>query len=185
MAAGPLADLLGPVIPPPLSAAADWARGAAGEELTAQLLAPLSLLGWTVLHDRRIPGSPANIDHLAIAGTDLFVIDTKAWRGQVKLLPDGRFWYGRTPLNDVLTTVLWEATQIGEHLARHLRHPVPTRAVLCLHGARLPADPLVLGPVAVVTGRTIVRFLLAEACSVSLPDHHRLAEVAIKSFSPR
>jgi hypothetical protein len=43
-----------------------WRRGAAGERRTARLLAAVERQGWAVLHDRAVPGSPANLDHLAI-----------------------------------------------------------------------------------------------------------------------
>ncbi|WP_406436587.1 NERD domain-containing protein [Streptomyces sp. NBC_01613] len=37
-----------------------WAKGAAGEQATARLLARLGRRGYTVLHDRTVPGSRAN-----------------------------------------------------------------------------------------------------------------------------
>jgi Nuclease-related domain len=43
-----------------------WRRGAAGERRTARLLAPLERQGWVVLHDLAVPGSTANLDHLAL-----------------------------------------------------------------------------------------------------------------------
>ena len=39
-----------------------------------------------VLHDRRIPGSNANIDHIAVAATGVYAIDPKRYRGQRPLL---------------------------------------------------------------------------------------------------
>jgi hypothetical protein len=41
-------------------------RGAAGERRTARLLGPLERYGWVLLHDLAVPGSRANLDHLAI-----------------------------------------------------------------------------------------------------------------------
>jgi Nuclease-related domain len=61
-----------------------WATGAGGEELLATHLAnrcpqvPL-------LHDRRIPGGRANIDHLAFSAGGIHVIDTKRYRGKVAI----------------------------------------------------------------------------------------------------
>ena len=42
-----------------------WARGAAGEQRVATILAKHLDSGIVVLHDRRIPGTRANIDHVA------------------------------------------------------------------------------------------------------------------------
>jgi hypothetical protein len=35
-----------------------------------------------LLHDRRIPGTRANIDHLAVTPTGVYVIDTKKYQGR-------------------------------------------------------------------------------------------------------
>jgi hypothetical protein len=63
-----------------------WQRGAEGEERTAGRLARL-LSGTSVvlLHDRKLPGSRANIDHLAIGPGGITVIDTKRLAGKVEV----------------------------------------------------------------------------------------------------
>jgi hypothetical protein len=38
-----------------------------------------------VLHDRRIPGSRANIDHIAVAPSGVFVIDAKRYKGKIEV----------------------------------------------------------------------------------------------------
>ena len=60
-----------------------WARGAGGEERVAQSLAKHLDPSVVVLHDRRIPPTRANIDHIAIAPTGVWVIDTKRYQGKV------------------------------------------------------------------------------------------------------
>ncbi len=42
-----------------------------------------------VLHDRRIPGTRANIDHIAVASTGIYVIDAKKYRGRPSLKVEG------------------------------------------------------------------------------------------------
>lgn len=61
-----------------------WARGAGGEELVEQALTK-RCPDVAVLHDRRIPGSRANIDHIAVAATGVWVIDTKRYKGKVHI----------------------------------------------------------------------------------------------------
>lgn len=51
--------------------------GAEGERLTGRVLDKLD--GYVVLHDRRISGSRANIDHVAIGPGGVFVIETKRY----------------------------------------------------------------------------------------------------------
>lgn len=61
-----------------------WATGARGEQMLAEVLAarcPEAAL----LHDRRIPKSRANIDHIAVTGTGVYVIDAKRYRGKVEV----------------------------------------------------------------------------------------------------
>jgi hypothetical protein len=88
-----------------------WQRGAAGERRTARLLGPLERQGWTILHDLAVPGSAANIDHLAIGRGGVFVIDSKQYRGRLQLDPSGRLWHGRYPLRFTLRAVGFEPTE--------------------------------------------------------------------------
>ena len=61
-----------------------WRRGAAGERATAALLDRLPARTWAVLHDRRVPGSRANLDHLIIGPSGVWVLDTKTTRARVR-----------------------------------------------------------------------------------------------------
>jgi ribosomal protein L34 len=49
----------------------------------------LAANGLAVLHDRRIPGSKANIDHIAITGSGIWVIDAKRYKGRPELKVEG------------------------------------------------------------------------------------------------
>jgi hypothetical protein len=61
-----------------------WARGAHGERQVAQRLeALLDDTRVLLLHDRRLPRSRANIDHLAIGPGGVTVIDTKHYTGKI------------------------------------------------------------------------------------------------------
>jgi hypothetical protein len=62
-----------------------WRRGAAGEHRTARLLSRLERHGWMVLHDLAVPGSRATLDHLVIGPGGVFVIDSKQYRGRLRL----------------------------------------------------------------------------------------------------
>lgn len=59
-----------------------WDAGALGEERLGQRPNELSSDTIRVLHDRRIPGTRANIDHLAITPSGIYVIDAKRYRGK-------------------------------------------------------------------------------------------------------
>jgi hypothetical protein len=61
-----------------------YERGANGEVATAHALAALPASGWFTLHDVRWPRRRcANIDHIVVGPAGVFVIDSKAWSGDV------------------------------------------------------------------------------------------------------
>jgi hypothetical protein len=66
-----------------------WDTGALGEERLGRRLNELSSDTLRVLHDRRIPGSRANIDHLAVTPTGIYVIDPKKYKGRPSLKVEG------------------------------------------------------------------------------------------------
>lgn len=65
-----------------------WERGAVGEERLAKWLENLPATV-RVLHDRRIPGSRANIDHMVVAPSGVWVIDAKRYKGAPTLRVEG------------------------------------------------------------------------------------------------
>jgi hypothetical protein len=69
------------VIDEPQSTTA-WAKRARGEELLAKRLDSLGDRGVLMLHDRRIPGSRANLEHIAVSPAGVFVIDAKRYQGR-------------------------------------------------------------------------------------------------------
>ena len=61
-----------------------WAIGAEGEEALAASLAR-RCPDVFVLNDRRMPQSRANIDHLAVAPSGIYVIDAKCYKGKIEV----------------------------------------------------------------------------------------------------
>ena len=65
-------------------------EGAAGERRLGDLLDRLAAGGRiSVLHDRGLPGSSANIDHLVVAASGVWVIDAKNYTGRVEVVDRG------------------------------------------------------------------------------------------------
>jgi Nuclease-related domain len=140
----------------PSPEATAWRRGAGGERRTARLLAPLERHGWAVLHDLALPGSRANLDHLAIGPGGVFVIDSKQYRGRLQLDPSGRLWHGRYPLAPALGAVSFEADQA----ARVLPDPnVVVLPIVAVHGAQVPWGKVVVDGVPVVSARRLPTML--------------------------
>jgi hypothetical protein len=129
-----------------------WRRGAAGERRTARLLVSLEREGWAVLHDLAIPGSAANIDHLVIGPAGVAVIDTKQYRGRLRLDHHGFLWHGRHLLISTLRKVRWEADQADEVLGIA---DIQVAAVVAVHGTSVPWGRLEADGVTVVPARRV------------------------------
>jgi hypothetical protein len=92
-----------------------------------------------------VPGNTrANVDHLVIGPTGVFVIDSKQWTGSVHQGADGLVWHNHYPLDRTLETVRWEAQQISRALGTRI-HPL-----LCVHGAHVHGGGLEAQGVAIV-----------------------------------
>jgi hypothetical protein len=129
-----------------------WRRGARGERRTAGLLAPLERRGWAVLHDLAIPGTQANIDHLVIGPGGVLVVDSKRYRGRLRLDRHGMVWHGRQLLVSALRKVLWQADQADEVLGVA---DITVAAVVAVHGASIPWGVLQADGVTIVPARRV------------------------------
>ncbi len=67
-----------------------WAIGAAGEEKLAAELDKVQ--GLRMLHDRRVPRTRGNIDHIVIAPAGVFVVDAKNNQGRIEIRDRGGFF---------------------------------------------------------------------------------------------
>lgn len=102
-----------------------WLRGAEGERSTAELLNALPRR-FGVRHDLAVPGSRANIDHLVIGPSGVFVIDTKAYRSRLRVRR-GRAWAGSRAVDTA--SVAWQAERLEQALG------VTVVPVVAIHGS--------------------------------------------------
>jgi hypothetical protein len=109
-----------------------------------------------VLHDLAVPGSTANLDHLAIGPGGVFVIDSKQYRGRLQLDAVGKLWHGRHPLAPTLGAVSWEADQAAQALPDPGVAVVP---IVAVHGAQVPWGKVVVEGVPVVSARRLPSML--------------------------
>ena len=118
-----------------------WARGAGGEERVAAALAKRLDKGIVVLHDRRIPGSRANIDHIAIAPSGVWVIDSKRYKGKVAVSSP---LFGQTKLTiagrdkSKLIDGLDKQVALVREQMRTILAEAPIHGALCFIDAGLP-----------------------------------------------
>jgi hypothetical protein len=118
-----------------------WDRGAIGEERLGARLNALAADGLAVLHDRRIPGSKANIDHIAITPGGIWVIDAKRYKGRPELKIEGgivrprveKLLVGRRDCTKLVDGVLKQVDVV-----RDLVGDVPVTGALCFIEADWP-----------------------------------------------
>lgn len=124
-----------------------WAKGAAGERTVGGVLDGLVPRGVVVLHDRAIPGSRANIDHITVGPRGVHVIDAKRYAGKVELRGSRLFVKGRHrgKLVEAMERQAWEVE------AALAQVDVPVRPVLCFADAQwgLFRRPFMVGRVTV------------------------------------
>ncbi|WP_113701772.1 nuclease-related domain-containing protein [Nonomuraea lactucae] len=168
------------------SSAAAWRKGAAGERATARRLRSLELAGYIVLHDRALPRSRANIDHLVIGPTGVFVIDSKKWHRRTTIKPGGgTLWVGRTPIDKIVRPVVFEARTVSEVLRRATGRPVDVVTVIAVHGARLPRwGAITVGGTTLMRASRLHGQITRRANRYSLTDVAALAQAAEHAFPP-
>lgn len=118
-------------------------QGAVAERAVADSLAVRTDSDRVItLHNRRMPSGRADIDHLAIAPTGVWVIDTKDWKGKVEISSP---WFG----NPRLLIRGRDCTNLIDGLERQIAavravldgagyHEITVRGALCFTKADLP-----------------------------------------------
>jgi len=119
----------------------NWARGAAGEEIVAATLDKRLRGHAVVLHDRGIPRSRANIDHIAVTRSGVWVIDTKRYAGAIRvnkplLRPATLTIKGRDQTK--LITGLERQVEDVAPVVAAISPNMPVRGALCFVEAELP-----------------------------------------------
>lgn len=122
-----------------------WATGAIGEERLGDMLATVAGPSLRVLHDRRIPRTTANLDHLVICPSGVFVVDAKRYRNsRPELRIEGGLFRPRQELlivggRDRTKLVEGMHKQVGLVRQALVDYPdVPVRGVLCFIEADWP-----------------------------------------------
>lgn len=127
---------------PERQSTAVWAVGAAGEEKVARHLDSIASDAIRVLHDRRIPRTKANIDHLVVTGQGIWVVDAKRYREKrPSLRVDGGLFRPRT---EVLLVGGRDSTRLVDSVLGQMERvraavgEAPVRGALCFVDADWP-----------------------------------------------
>jgi hypothetical protein len=191
---GRLGDILGGVVlaitDDPQSTRA-WERGSIGEQKLAEVLAGVPDI--KLLHDRRVPGTRGNIDHIVVAPAGIFVVDAKLYKGTIQIRDvggffktDKRLYVGRRDCSRLAENMGWQVDAVQRALLAATIQPAPpVTPVLCFVDGEWPLfAPAEYKGVRLEGMRSIKRLLVATA--VLKPEvisriHHALA----KAFPPK
>ncbi|MFI6485512.1 nuclease-related domain-containing protein [Nonomuraea sp. NPDC050663] len=165
-------------------AASSWRRGAIGERRTARHLRILTRLGYTVLHDRALPRGRANVDHLVVGPTGVFVIDSKMWRRDQKIRGGGRWARkGRVITPSDVRSLLYETRSVAGVLGTAGR-PVQVVAVLAVHGPHVPWRGQVVHGAQVLRPSLLTSWILDRPKVYDKTAVEHLALAAERAFPP-
>lgn len=176
----------------PATAGESWSKGGVGDQKLGAALDAMVDHGLLTLHDRQIPGSKANIDHMVVAPSGVWIVDAKRYKGLVTKVDKGGLF--RTDVH--LTVGGRDRTSLAdgvarqvEHVKRALQHTphamVPIHGVLCFVDAefRLFAKPFEIHNVLVTWGKAL-RDRLAEPGPMEAAQRSALHRQLAESFRP-
>jgi hypothetical protein len=170
-----------------------WAQGAHGERAVAAKLDELSGEHVIALHDRVMlrPGgrrSLANIDHIAIAATGVWVIDAKTHRGALRVRRSGGLF---SPRVEKLYIAGRDKTSLLEGLDRQVDAvtsqlstvgaTVAVRGALCFVGTELPSFGETIRGVPLVGRRGLAK-LLKQPGDLAGDDREAIAKFLTERF---
>ncbi|MDQ3640349.1 MAG: NERD domain-containing protein [Actinomycetota bacterium] len=168
----------------------NWAVGAEGERKLGAGLDGLADEG-VISHDRLRPGTTANIDHLGVAASGVWVIDAKRYKGVVAkrdvggwLSTDVRLFVGRRDCMKLVAAMSKQVAAVRKVLGADWAD-VPVRPMLCFVDAewRWFAKPFELDGV-IVTWPNAARALLVGAGPLAPEMVERIATRLDEELEP-
>jgi hypothetical protein len=146
-----------------------WEKGAKGEREVGEKLEKLVASGLEILHDRRIPGTRANIDHLAVSTAGVFVIDPKRYRGKVEkrdvggfFKKDERLFVANRDRSKLVDGAIWQLATVRNVIGEAIPGLIPeVKALLCFVDAEwaLFQRPLQFGEITVLWPKELIKVL--------------------------
>ena len=149
-----------------------WDAGARGEEALGRRLDQLVDQGGRVLHDRRIRATKANIDHIAVTPSGVYVIDAKRYAGKrPSLRIEGgllrprveKLIVGSSDRTKLVEGSTWQVGNVRAALDGGGFADVPAEGVLCFIDANWPlfGGSFAIGGVAVLWPKALYERLAA------------------------
>jgi hypothetical protein len=185
---GPLAGVVKLVSADPQSTTA-WARGSSGEQRLARQLSAAIGDRAVLLHDRKVPGTRGNIDHLVVAASGVWVVDAKHYKGLIErrdvggwFKTDARLYVGKRDRSKALAGMSWQLEAVRAALGGA---EVPISAALCFIGGewKLFAKPFQQSGVWVTWSKKLADMIAAPG-PLGLEEVVHVAERLARALPP-
>lgn len=161
-----------------------WRKGAEGERVVARAIDALTSA--RAVHDRLVPGSRANIDHVVVAPTGVWTIDAKNYTGRLETRGRGQeLWVRGRNRSKLLDQARRQTAVVGDVLAAAGLGHVPVRPALCFVGVEWPLlfTPRQAGDVHLVSPRRLPK-LVGGAPVLSATDVAQVAATLERELAP-
>lgn len=172
----------------PTRAEISWGRGAGGERIVGAALDALAAEGLVVvLHDRRMPRSRANIDHLAVASGGVFTVDAKRYSGRLQVRAGGReLWIAGRNRSKLLEQAQRQSAAASKVLSAAGIHGVQVTPVLCFVETQMSRlfPPTQVGAVRLTTPRKLHTVLANRDVAVDDELRSRIVDVLDQALPP-
>ena len=166
-----------------------WKQGAIGEQKVAQVLDGLAGAELIALHDRKLPKSRANVDHLVVTPSGVWVIDAKRYIGKrPERYQEGGFFsspsvglkVGGRKRDSLIDGILRQVDQVQTVAGEN----VPVRGALCFVDSDWPlfGGSFAVRGVEVLWPKRLPK-LLQQSSEVKL-DAQEIAAVLSQKFVP-
>jgi hypothetical protein len=158
-----------------------WRKGSVGERKLAASLEQSLGDRAILLNDRQVPKTKGNIDHLVVAGSGIWVVDTKNYTGLVQqrdvggfFKVDNRLYVGGRDRTKVIDGLGWQVRTVTKALAGQ---DVPVSSAVCFTDAEWGwfAKPFTIREV-FVSGPNALARRISETSVLSV---ERIREIAV------
>lgn len=164
-----------------------WRKGASGERRVGRVLDSLSRKGVVSLHDLSMPGSRANIDHVAVGPAGVFVVDAKRYKGKLEVRSRvSAVWINGRDRSHLLHQVRKQADLVERILAQAGLDDVAVQPVLCFVDTEIPLfSPKRVNGVVLCTSNTLRRRIPPTKSVALSPDQiSRVVDMLVSTFRP-
>jgi Nuclease-related domain len=169
-----------------------WKRGAIGEQKLAEALGDVE--GLRLLHDRRVPNTRGNIDHLVVGPAGIFVVDAKLYKGLIRIRDRGgflradlRLYVGSHDCSELADNMGWQLAAVQSVLESAGVDPMPpVTAVLCFVDGEWPliSPPQSFRGVR-LEGKRSIKSLVTKTEVLTAGDIEKLTRLLATAFPPK